>query len=73
MYAAVSLEILVRFTYFTVKRRARRRGEVREDRCLRKGRDAGVDGGGGNGAEVRRGERDGNPAELPECGRLQRR
>lgn len=48
MYAAVSLEILVRFTYFTVKRRAQGggEGEVREDRCLRKGRDAGVDGGG---------------------------
>lgn len=34
-----------------------RRDEVREDRCLRKGRDAGVDGGGGNGAEVCDGER----------------
>lgn len=51
MYAAVSLEILVRFTYFTVKRRAQGGGggEVREDRCLRKGRDVGVDGGGGGG------------------------
>lgn len=57
MYAAVSLEILVRFTYFTVKRRTRgggrgeagREDEVREDRCPRKGRDAGVDGGGGSG------------------------
>lgn len=57
MYAAVSLEILVRFTYFTVKRRAQggEEGEVREDRCLRKGRDAGVDGGGGGTAEGVRG------------------
>lgn len=55
-------------------------GEVREDRCLRKGRDAGVDGGGGGGGGVTErvggcvtGDGDGNPAELPECGRLQRR
>lgn len=73
---AVSLEILVRFTYFTVKRRvtvgARWRGDRR---CLRKGRDAGVDGGGGGGNRggVWRRNGDGNPAELPECGRLQRR
>ena len=72
----VSLEILVRFTYFTVK--GSTRGEVKEDRCLAEDARRGVGGGGGGGDSGggRAGgyweELDGNPAELLECGWLQR-